>query len=50
LSFICTLVYYDLALAIPVLDLAGPLVKRSSVQARERRIVEMAFNDVADKG
>jgi hypothetical protein len=50
LSFVRTLVDNDLALAVSLRDLTGPLVKRRPIQARERRIIEMAFNDVADEG
>ena len=50
LSFIRTFVDYDLAFAISLLDFARPLVQRGPIQLRERRIVEMAFDDVADKG
>jgi hypothetical protein len=45
-----TLIDNDLALAISVLDFAGPLVKPRPVQACDRRIIEMARNNVADKG
>jgi hypothetical protein len=50
LSFVSTLVDNDLAFAISILDFARPLVKSRPVQAHERRTVEMAFDDVADKG
>src|SRR5262245_45346741 len=50
LSFIRTFVDYDLAFAISLLVFARPLVQRGPIQLRERRIVEMAFNDVADEG
>jgi hypothetical protein len=50
LSFIRTFVDNDLAFAISLLDFARPLVQRRPIQPRERRIVEMAFNDVADEG
>ena len=50
LSVIRALVDDDLALAVSVRDFAGPLVKPRPIQARQRRIVEMALNDVADEG
>jgi hypothetical protein len=50
LSFVRALVDNDLAFAISVLDLAGPLVKARPIQPHERRIIEMAFDDVADIG
>src|SRR5262249_5986409 len=50
LSFVSTLVDNDLAFAICILDFARPLVKSRPVQAHERRTVEMALDDVADKG
>ena len=50
MSFIRALVDNDLAFAISILDLAGPLVKARPVQPRERRIIEMAFDDVTDIG
>jgi hypothetical protein len=50
LSFVRTLVDEDLAFAVSILDLAGPLVKCRPVQSNERRIIEIAFDDVADKG
>jgi hypothetical protein len=50
LSFIRTFVDNDLAFAISILDLAGPLVQRRPIQPRERYIVEVAFNDVTDEG
>ena len=49
LSVVGPLVDNDLALAVSLRDFAGPLVKRRPVQARERRVVEMAFNEVADE-
>ncbi len=45
-----TLVDDDLALAVSLREFTGPLVKPRPIQACERRIVEMAFNDVADEG
>ena len=50
MSLIGTLVDNDLALAISLRDFAGPFVKPRPVQARERRVVEVTFNDVADEG
>ena len=50
LSVIRTLVDNDLTLAIPLRDFSGPLVEPRPIQARERRIVEMALDDVADEG
>ena len=50
LSLVRTLVDNDLALAVSLRGLTRPHVKARPVQARERRIVEMAFNDVTDEG
>jgi hypothetical protein len=50
LSFIRTFVDDDLTFAISLLDFARPLVQRRPMQPRERRIVEMAFHNVADEG
>jgi len=50
LSFIRTFVDNDLAFAISLRDFVGPLVLPRPIQPRERRIVEMTFNDVADEG
>lgn len=50
LPFIRTLVDHDLALAVSIFDLAGPLVKARPLEAREQRIVEVAFNNVANEG
>jgi hypothetical protein len=50
LSFIRTFVYNDLAFAISLRDFARPLVQPRPMQPRERRIIEMAFNDVTDEG
>lgn len=50
LSFIRTFVDDDLTFAIALLDFARPLVQRRPIQPRERRIVEMACNDVTDEG
>ncbi len=50
MGFICALVDNDLALAISVPDFGGPLVKSRPVQALKRRVVEVAFDDVADEG
>jgi hypothetical protein len=50
LSSIRTFVDNDLAFAVSLLDFARPLVQRRPIQPRERRIVEMAFNDVTDEG
>jgi hypothetical protein len=50
LSFIRTFVDNDLTFAISLLDFAGPLVECRPIQPRERRIVEMAFNNVTDEG
>src|SRR5262245_40009640 len=49
LSFIRAPVDDDLAPAPTVLDFARPLVERRPLKARKRRIVEMAFDDVADE-
>ncbi len=50
LSCIRTLVDDDLAFALSLLDFARPFVQRRPIQPRERRTVEMAFDDVADEG
>jgi hypothetical protein len=50
LSCIRTGVDNDLAFAISFCDFAGPLVQPCPIQPRERRIVEMTFNDVTDEG
>jgi hypothetical protein len=50
LSFIRTFVDNNLAFAFSVRDFARPLVQPRPIQSRERRIGEMAFNDVADEG
>ena len=50
MSLVRALVDNDLAFAISILDLAGPLVKDRPIQPDERRIIEMAFDDVADIG
>ena len=39
------LVDNDLALAISLRDFAGPLVKCRPIQALERCVIEMAFDD-----
>jgi hypothetical protein len=48
LGLIPTFVDNDLAPAVAVLNFPGPLVQSRPVQAYERRIVEVAFNDVAE--
>ena len=50
MSFVRALVDNDLAFAVSILDLAGPFVKGRPVQPHEQRIIEMAFDDVADIG
>jgi hypothetical protein len=50
LSFVRALVDDDLAFAVSIFDLARPLVEGRPVQPHERGIIEMAFDDVADKG
>jgi len=50
LSLVRALVDNDLAFAISILDFAGPLVKSRPVQPDERRIIEMASDQVADIG
>ncbi len=50
LSFIRARIDHDLARAVSLRDLAGPLVEARPLQARQRRIVEMAVNDFADEG
>ena len=50
MNFVRTRVDNDLAFAISILDLAGPLIKSRPIQPHERRIIEMAFDDVADEG
>jgi len=49
LSFIGTYVDDDLAFAVSILDLAWPLVQARPFQPRERRSVEMTFNDITDE-
>ena len=50
LSFIRTFVDNNLAFAISLPDFARPLVQPRPIQPRERRLVEMTFNDVTDEG
>ncbi len=50
LGFVRALVNNDLARAAPIGDLAGPFVKAGPLQARQRRAVEMAFDDGARIG
>ena len=50
MSLVRALVDNDQAFAISILDFAGPLVKGRPVQPHERRIIEMASDDVADIG
>src|SRR5688572_23749026 len=50
LRFIRTLVDDDLAPAVSVLDFTRPLVQPRPVQACDRRLIEVALNDVADEG
>ncbi len=50
MSFIRTFVDNDLAFAVSVRNFARPLVKPRPIQPRERRIVEVTFNDVTDEG
>ena len=49
MSFVRAFVDNDLAFPVSVLDLAGPLVQRRPIQRRERRIVEVAFDNFADE-
>jgi hypothetical protein len=50
LRLIRALVDDDLALAISLRDFTRPLVEPCPVQAGERRIVEMACDDITDEG
>ena len=49
-GFVRALVNNDLARAAPIGDLAGTFVKAGLLQARQRRAVEMAFDDGARIG
>ena len=50
LSVVRSLVDHDLALTVSLRDLAGECAKQRPIQARERRVVEMAFDNGADVG
>ncbi len=48
LSVVRSLVYHNLALTVSLRDLAEENAKQRPIQARERRVVEMAFDNGAD--
>src|SRR5437899_10389081 len=48
LSVVRSLVDHDLALTVSLRDLAGEFAKQRPIQARERRVVEMAFENGDD--
>ena len=50
LSVVCSLIYHNLSLAVSVRDLIGEFAKQRPIQARERRVIEMALNNRADVG
>ncbi len=50
LNFIRSLIYNDLAFAVPLFDFAKKYTHQGPIQARQRRAVEMAFNDSTDIG
>src|SRR5687767_14206919 len=50
LSLVRALVDHDLTLTVSLRDLTGEYAKQRPIQARERRVVEMAFDDGANVG
>ena len=50
LSVIRSLVDHNLALTVSLRDLIGEYAKQRPIQARERRVVEMPFDNGADVG
>lgn len=50
LSVVRSLVDHHLALAVSLRNLAGEFADQRPIQARERRVVEMPFDDAADVG
>ncbi len=50
LGFIRAFVDNDLSLSVSLRDFPRPLVQPRPIQSSERRIVEVAFNDVTDEG
>ncbi len=50
LSVVRSLVDHNLALSVSLRNLIGENAKQRSIQARERRVVEMAFDNGADVG
>ena len=47
MSFVRTFIDDDLAFAVAVLDLAGPLVQRGPPEPFEQRLVEVAFDTIS---
>src|SRR5712691_9769040 len=50
LRVVRTLIDHDLALTVSLRDLPGEYAKQRPLQARERRVVEVAFDDSPDIG
>ena len=50
LSLVCPLVNNYLALAVSLFDFVWEYTKQRPIQARERCVFEMTFNDSADVG